>query len=74
MAGVLLEPAREVRVIPRCEGACRGGRADSGGLSAALAEARVGVDLCLLERFGCHGGDITVVGVEGFDWYRHEQK
>ena len=44
-----------------------------GGLAAALAAARTGVDVTLLERFGCFGGNITVVGVEGFAWYRHEQ-
>ena len=44
-----------------------------GGLAAALAAARTGVDVCLVERFGCFGGNITVVGVEGFAWYRHEQ-
>jgi hypothetical protein len=44
-----------------------------GGLAAALAAARCGVKVTLLERFGCFGGNITVVGVEGFAWYRHEQ-
>jgi hypothetical protein len=24
-----------------------------------------------VERFGCFGGNITAVGVEGFAWYRH---
>ena len=43
-----------------------------GGLAAALAAARCGVEVTLLERFGCFGGNITVVGVEGFAWYRHE--
>jgi flavin-dependent dehydrogenase len=43
-----------------------------GGLAAALAAARAGVEVCLVERFGCFGGNITVVGVEGFAWYRHE--
>lgn len=43
-----------------------------GGLAAALAAARAGVSVTLLERFGCFGGNITVVGVEGFAWYRHE--
>lgn len=38
MAGVLLEPAREVPVIPRCEGTCRGGRAESGGLGREFEE------------------------------------
>ena len=27
--------------------------------------------MTLLERFGCFGGNITAVGVEGFAWYRH---
>ncbi len=44
-----------------------------GGLAAALAAARSGVEVTLVERFGCFGGNITAVGVEGFAWYRHEQ-
>ena len=71
MADVILEPAREVPVIHRCEVLVVG--AGPGGLSAALAAARAGADVCLVERFGCYGGNITVVGVEGFAWYRHEQ-
>ena len=43
-----------------------------GGLAAALAAARAGVKTTLVERFGCFGGNITAVGVEGFAWYRHE--
>jgi flavin-dependent dehydrogenase len=42
-------------------------------LAAAIAAARCGVEVTLLERFGCFGGNITAVGVEGFAWYRHEQ-
>jgi hypothetical protein len=42
------------------------------GLAAALAAARSGVDVTLVERFGCFGGNITAVGVEGMAWYRHE--
>ena len=37
-----------------------------GGLSAAIAAARAGVSVILIERFGCFGGNITCVGVEGF--------
>jgi len=44
-----------------------------GGLAAALASARAGVETTLVERFGCFGGNITAVGVEGFAWYRHER-
>ncbi|MBP1851233.1 ribulose 1,5-bisphosphate synthetase/thiazole synthase [Rhizobium halophytocola] len=64
------EPARHVPVIHRTEVLVVG--SGPGGLSAALAAARAGVDVCLVERFGCFGGNITVVGVEGFAWYRHE--
>lgn len=42
-----------------------------GGLAAAVAAARAGVSVALAERFGCFGGNITAVGVEGFAWYRH---
>lgn len=42
------------------------------GLSAAIAAAREGVDVLLVERYGCFGGVITQVGVESIAWYRHE--
>jgi len=67
---VIIEPAREVAVIHRTEVLVVG--SGPGGLAAALAAARAGVGVCLVERFGCFGGNITVVGVEGFAWYRHE--
>mgnify|MGYP001817917368 CR=1 FL=1 len=43
-----------------------------GGLAAALGAAREGVDTMLVERYGCFGGAITQVGVEGIAWYRYE--
>lgn len=43
-----------------------------GGLAAALGAAREGVATMLVERYGCFGGAITQVGVEGIAWYRHE--
>jgi ribulose 1,5-bisphosphate synthetase/thiazole synthase len=67
---VISEPARAVPVIHRTGVLVVG--AGPGGLAAALAAARAGADVCLVERFGCFGGNITVVGVEGFAWYRHE--
>ena len=42
------------------------------GLAAALGAARVGVQTMLIERYGCFGGVISQVGVEGIAWYRHE--
>jgi len=67
----ITEPSRETSVIHKTYVLVVG--SGPGGLAAALAAARTGVDVCLVERFGCFGGNITVVGVEGFAWYRHEQ-
>src|SRR5829696_6727107 len=67
----ITEPARQVDVVHRTDVLVVG--SGPGGLSAAIAAARAGVDVSLVERFGCFGGNITAVGVEGFAWYRHEQ-
>ncbi|HCQ64540.1 MAG TPA: pyridine nucleotide-disulfide oxidoreductase [Rhodobacteraceae bacterium] len=64
------EPARALEVIHQADVVVVG--AGPGGLAAALAAARCGVSVALVERFGCFGGNITTVGVEGFSWYRHE--
>jgi len=68
---IITEPARQTPVIHRTEVLVVG--SGPGGLAAALAAARAGVEVCLVERFGCYGGNITVVGVEGLAWYRHEK-
>ncbi len=65
------EPARHTPVIHETDVLVVG--SGPGGLAAALAAARCGVAVTLLERFGCFGGNITVVGVEGFAWYRHKE-
>ena len=42
------------------------------GLAASISAKRNGADTLLMERYGCFGGVISQVGVEGFAWYRHE--
>jgi hypothetical protein len=64
------QSAREVPVIAETDVLVVG--SGPGGLAAALASARAGVTTMLVERFGCLGGNITVVGVESIAWYRRE--
>jgi NADPH-dependent 2,4-dienoyl-CoA reductase/sulfur reductase-like enzyme len=64
------EPAREIPVIHQTGVLVVG--SGPGGPAAALAAARAGADVTRLDRFGCFGGNITVVGVAGFAWCRHE--
>jgi ribulose 1,5-bisphosphate synthetase/thiazole synthase len=70
-AARVAEPARQTDVVHRTDVLVVG--SGPGGLAAALGAARAGVDVALVERFGCFGGNLTVVGVEGIAWYRHEQ-
>jgi NADPH-dependent 2,4-dienoyl-CoA reductase/sulfur reductase-like enzyme len=65
------ERARAVPVIAETEVLVVG--SGPGGLAAALAAARAGSKTLVVERFGCLGGNITVVGVESIAWYRRPE-
>ena len=70
LAETVVEPARELPVLTRCDVLVVGG--GPAGLSAALGAKRAGADTVLMERFGCFGGVITTVGMETLGWYRYE--
>ncbi len=67
----IMEPAKQVPVMAETGVLVVGG--GPGGLAAALAAAREGVDTMLVERYGCFGGNITQSQVETIAWYRHEK-
>jgi hypothetical protein len=62
------EPARTTPVMAETDVLVIGG--GPGGLSAALAAAREGVDTMLVERCGCFGGVIAQAMIGTVAWYR----
>lgn len=68
---VLDEPIRQIPVHAEVDVLVVG--SGPSGLAAAIAASREGVSTLLMERYGCFGGVISQVGVEGFAWYRHDQ-
>jgi len=66
------EPGRQIPVMAETDVLVIGG--GPGGLSAALAAAREGVETTLVERYGCFGGVITQSMVGTLAWYRTNEK
>jgi hypothetical protein len=64
------EPSRTIPVMAETDVLVVG--SGPGGLAAAVAAAREGVDTMLVERFGCFGGNITQSMVASIAWYRYE--
>jgi len=65
------ENARTVDVIKECDILVVG--SGPSGLCAAIAAARQGMSVILMERHGCFGGNITHAPVESIAWYRHKE-
>ena len=65
----LIERAKEIKVLDEVDVLVAGG--GPSGIAAAIAAARAGAKTMLVERYGCFGGVLSQVGVEGFAWYRH---
>jgi len=66
---IIHEHARQIPVLASVDVLVVG--SGPAGLAAAIAAAREGVTTMIVERYGCFGGVISQVGVEGFAWYRH---
>jgi hypothetical protein len=62
------EPSRTIPIMAETDVLVVG--SGPGGLSAALAAAREGVDTMLVERHGCFGGVITQSMIGTLAWYR----
>ena len=65
-----LEKPKCLSILDKCQVLVVGG--GPSGLSAAIGASRTGMDVILMERFGCFGGVITTVGMETLGWYRYE--
>lgn len=67
----IIEPSRVTPVIAETDVLVVG--SGPGGLAAAVSCARAGIDTMIVERYGCFGGNLTHVGVEGIGWYRQKE-
>ncbi len=65
-------PAKTIPVMAKTDVLVIG--SGPGGLSAAIACAREGVDTMLVERYGCFGGNITQSMVGTLAWYRSNDR
>ncbi|MDR1107666.1 MAG: FAD-dependent oxidoreductase [Spirochaetaceae bacterium] len=64
------ESAKKIPVLAETDILVMGG--GPAGIAAAIAGAREGAEVILLERYGCFGGTLTQTGVEALAWYRHQ--
>jgi len=66
----IFESSQNIPILDKCHVLVVGG--GPSGLASAISAARLGLDVILMERYGCFGGVITTVGMETIGWYRYE--
>ncbi|AEF82115.1 FAD-dependent oxidoreductase [Leadbettera azotonutricia] len=71
MKNTILEKGRQIEVLLKCDVVVVGG--GPAGIAAAAGAAKVGVQVVLVERYSCLGGNVTIAAVEPPSWYKQEK-
>jgi hypothetical protein len=71
MANIVIENERQIEVLLKCDVVVIGG--GPAGIATAVGAAKAGVNVVVVERYSCLGGNVTISSVEPPSWYRQEK-